>query len=306
MPTVLITGTSTGFGQLTTELLAARGWRVFATMRELAKKDSLEHALKQVGLSDRVTFERLDVTDPASIEAAVKCANRQHARCGRAQCRRRDRRCSGGYAGERNSAGDGDQILRRAHADTGVFADVSREKARPHRSGLEPGGARRPAGKLNLRASKWALEGWAESLAYELHDFGIQIIVVEPGPYRTEIWNNTRWLMPADSAYFAWLQQLYRGIDRHKAKTSRDPREVAVVIADALQAPRPASATRSASWPISTIFYAARCRRGSSAEVRRDILACPACARFAKAPSRRRARFASRQRLGACLAEAAH
>ena len=45
MPTVLITGTSTGFGQLTTELLAARGWRVFATMRELAKKDSLEHAL---------------------------------------------------------------------------------------------------------------------------------------------------------------------------------------------------------------------------------------------------------------------
>lgn len=84
MPTVLITGTSTGFGQLTTELLAARGWRVFATMRELAKKDSLEHALKQVGLSDRVTFERLDVTDPASIEAAVKCANRQHARCGRA------------------------------------------------------------------------------------------------------------------------------------------------------------------------------------------------------------------------------
>ena len=98
--------------------------------------------------------------------------------------------------------------------------------------------AGQPANSI-YRASKWALEGWAESLAYELHDFGIQIIVVEPGPYRTEIWNNTRWLMPADSAYFAWLQQLYRGIDRHKAKTSRDPREVAVVIADALQAPRP-------------------------------------------------------------------
>ena len=39
MPTVLITGTSTGFGRVTTELLAARGWRVFATMRELARKD---------------------------------------------------------------------------------------------------------------------------------------------------------------------------------------------------------------------------------------------------------------------------
>jgi NAD(P)-dependent dehydrogenase (short-subunit alcohol dehydrogenase family) len=71
MPTVLITGTSTGFGRVTTELLAARGWRVFATMRDLARKDSLEHALREAGLSERVTFVRLDVTDPASIETAV-------------------------------------------------------------------------------------------------------------------------------------------------------------------------------------------------------------------------------------------
>jgi NAD(P)-dependent dehydrogenase (short-subunit alcohol dehydrogenase family) len=46
MPTVLITGTSTGFGHVATELLAARGWRVFATMRDLARKASLERALK--------------------------------------------------------------------------------------------------------------------------------------------------------------------------------------------------------------------------------------------------------------------
>ena len=71
MPTVLITGTSTGFGRVTTELLAARGWRVFATMRDLARRDSLERALRDAGLSERVTFVQLDVTDPASIEAAV-------------------------------------------------------------------------------------------------------------------------------------------------------------------------------------------------------------------------------------------
>ena len=53
MPTVLITGTSTGFGHLTTELLAARGWRVFATMRDLKRKDSLQRALKDAGLSER-------------------------------------------------------------------------------------------------------------------------------------------------------------------------------------------------------------------------------------------------------------
>ena len=72
MPTVLITGTSTGFGHITTELLAARGWRVFATMRDLKRKDSPDRALKDAALSERVTFLRLDVTHPASIEAAVK------------------------------------------------------------------------------------------------------------------------------------------------------------------------------------------------------------------------------------------
>ena len=39
-------------------------------------------------------------------------------------------------------------------------------------------------------ASKWALEGWAESLAYEVDPFGIDVVVIEPGPYRTEIWNS--------------------------------------------------------------------------------------------------------------------
>ncbi len=242
MPTVLITGTSTGFGQLTTELLAARGWRVFATMRELAKKDSLEHALKQVGLSDRVTFERLDVTDPASIEAAVKSILAQTGNT-------LDAVVHNAGAAIVGALEDMPENEIRRVMETNFFGVLKLTRAllppfRAQKRGRivlvssQAALAGQPANSI-YRASKWALEGWAESLAYELHDFGIQIIVVEPGPYRTEIWNNTRWLMPADSAYFAWLQQLYRGIDRHKAKTSRDPREVAVVIADALQAPRP-------------------------------------------------------------------
>lgn len=40
MPTVLITGTSTGIGRVTAEVLAQRGWHVFASMRDLEKRDS--------------------------------------------------------------------------------------------------------------------------------------------------------------------------------------------------------------------------------------------------------------------------
>ena len=83
-------------------------------------------------------------------------------------------------------------------------------------------------------ASKWALEGWAESIAFELDGFGIDVILVEPGPYRTEIWRSTPRILPQDSEYLPWLQQVFRGADRHEANTARDPKEVALVIADAL------------------------------------------------------------------------
>src|SRR3990172_7151006 len=71
MPTVLITGSSTGIGQATAVLLAARGWRVFATMRDLAKSRLLEQALEQAGARERVEIGQLDVTDAASIRAAA-------------------------------------------------------------------------------------------------------------------------------------------------------------------------------------------------------------------------------------------
>jgi NAD(P)-dependent dehydrogenase (short-subunit alcohol dehydrogenase family) len=71
MRSVLITGTSTGIGQATAVTLAARGWRVFATMRNLEKRSLLEQALKEVGVRDGVEVEQLDVNDAASIRTAV-------------------------------------------------------------------------------------------------------------------------------------------------------------------------------------------------------------------------------------------
>ena len=72
MQSALITGTSTGIGQATAVVLASRGWRVFATMRNLEKAGSLEQALKDTRGQNSVEIEQLDVTSGASIQAVVK------------------------------------------------------------------------------------------------------------------------------------------------------------------------------------------------------------------------------------------
>ena len=242
MPTVLITGTSTGFGHLTTELLAARDWRVFATMRDLKRKDSLERALKDAGLSERVTFLRLDVTDPASIEAAVKSVLAETGNTLDAVVHN----AGIAVAGVLEDLPDAE--IRRV-METNFFGVLALTRA------LLPAFRAQGHGRIVLVssqaalagqpgnsmycASKWALEGWAESLAYEVDPFGIDVVVIEPGPYRTEIWNSTTWVKPSHSAYLPWLRQLQIAVDRHQAKTSRDPREVAATIAKALEARRP-------------------------------------------------------------------
>jgi NAD(P)-dependent dehydrogenase (short-subunit alcohol dehydrogenase family) len=242
MPTVLITGTSTGFGRVTTELLAARGWRVFATMRDLARKDSLEHALREAGLSERVTFVRLDVTDPASIETAVATVLSETDNTLDAVVHN----AGIAVAGVLEDLSDGD-IWRVM--DTNFFGVLRLTRAllprfREQRRGRivllssQAAFAGQPGNSIYC-ASKWALEGWAESLAYEVDPFGIDVVLIEPGPYRTEIWSSTKWVVPANSAYLSWLKLLRQAADRHQARTSGDPKEVAAVIAKALEARRP-------------------------------------------------------------------
>ena len=242
MPTVLITGTSTGFGRVTTELLAARGWRVFATMRDLARKGSLEHGLRKAGLSERVTFVRLDVTDPASIETAVATVLSETDNTLDAVVHN----AGIAVAGVLEDLSDGD-IWRVM--DTNFFGVLRLTRAllprfREQRRGRivllssQAAFAGQPGNSMYC-ASKWALEGWAESLAYEVDPFGIDVVLIEPGPYRTEIWSSTKWVVPANSAYLSWLKLLRQAADRHQARTSGDPKGVAAVIAKALETRRP-------------------------------------------------------------------
>lgn len=241
MPTVLITGTSTGFGRVATELLAARGWRVFATMRDLARKEPLERALKEAGLSERVTFVQLDVTDPSSIEAAVESVLAQTGNTLDAVVHNAGIAVAGVL--EDLSEADIRRVMETNFLGVLNLTRVLLPTFRAQRRGRivlvssQAAFAGQPGNSMYC-ASKWALEGWAESLAYEVDPFGIDVVLIEPGPYRTEIWNSTKWVTPANSAYLPWLKRLRQAADR-LARTSGDPKEVAAVIAKALESRRP-------------------------------------------------------------------
>jgi len=242
MRTVLITGTSTGFGLSTAVELAKRGWRVFATMRNLEKQGPLTDALAKAGVAERVTIAQLDVTDNQSVQAAVAAV--LEATGGTLDAVVHNAGVAVGGAFEDLPDAD----LRRV-METNFWGVLELTRAllptfRKQRAGRivivssESAFAGQPANSIYC-ASKWAIEGWAESLAFEVSRFGINIVLIEPGPYITDIWDSSPRISPEGSPYRTWSQYVFRAGDAHVAARGRDPIEVARAIASALQARRP-------------------------------------------------------------------
>src|SRR5450631_2967513 len=206
---VLITGTSTGFGLVTTVELAKRGWRVFATMRNLEKRGLLDQALKAADADGNVDLGELDVTSSASINAAVE---RTLAKTGgRLDSVVHNAGVAAGGAFEDLP----DSELRRV-METNFFGVLELTRAllptfRAQRSGRivvvssESAFAGQPANSIYC-ASKWAVEGWAESIAFEVSPYGIDVALIEPGPYVTEIWDSSPRISPDASPYRNWVQ----------------------------------------------------------------------------------------------------
>ena len=242
MRSVLITGTSTGIGPATAVTLTARGWRVFATMRNLEKRGLLEQALKEAGVQSGVEIGQLDVNDPDSIRSAVAATLSQTGNKLDAVVH------NAGVAAAGTLEDVPESELRRV-METNFFGVLgltrtllptfrAEGRGRVVIVSSEAAFIGQPTNSIYC-ASKWAVEGWAEAIAYELEPFGIDIVLVEPGPYRTEIWNSTPRIQPSGSPYHAWVQHAFRAGDAHAARMARDPTEVTLVIAHALEARPP-------------------------------------------------------------------
>lgn len=210
--TIFITGASSGIGKAAARLFASKGWNVIATMRTPESETELNQ-------TENVTVLKLDVTQPQQINETVQKILSQHQVDVVFN--------NAGYAlmGALEAVSD-EEIL--AQMETNFFGVVRVTKAfipyfRERGTGLfittgsSAGLAGFPMGSI-YDASKWAIEGWSESLSYELAEFNIGIKTIEPGMVATEIMNKSP--MVAHPAYDALLNKFAAAVMQQENMTS--------------------------------------------------------------------------------------
>jgi NAD(P)-dependent dehydrogenase (short-subunit alcohol dehydrogenase family) len=186
----IITGSSSGFGLLTSVELAKARYRVVATMRDLSRRAKLDQTAAAAGVTDKLDIRALDVTDSRSITTVVDTVVRDYGRIDVLLN-------NAGFA----VAGFAEDIKLeelRLQFETNFFGAVAMTTAvlptmRKQRSGhiIQISSIVGLQGSVTISsyaASKHALEGWSESLRLEVKPLGIQVVLVEPGAFDTGIW----------------------------------------------------------------------------------------------------------------------
>jgi NAD(P)-dependent dehydrogenase (short-subunit alcohol dehydrogenase family) len=191
MKSVVITGCSSGFGYDTAKYLAEKGHSVYATMRNVNGKNEkpaseLRDYAKEHNLS--ITILEMDVTSDESVKAAAEQISKVDVLVNNAGL---------GYGGAIESFSSSEVLDQ---LDLNIVGTIRTAKAllpkmRAQKSGLiiqVSSGAGRASfpGFGIYHASKWGLEGLSESMRYELAPLGIDVVIVEPGPFSTNFFGN--------------------------------------------------------------------------------------------------------------------
>ena len=179
----LITGCSTGFWKELAKLVLERGWRAVVTAR---KPEQLAEVI--AGHEESTLALELDVTKPDQVAAVVKEAMEKFGQI--------DVLVNNAGYGYLAAIEEGEDDAVRAMFETNFFGLVDLAKA------VLPGMRERKSGAIvNIssigglvsfgatgyyHATKYAVEGLSESLAIEVKPLGIKVLIVEPGPFRTD------------------------------------------------------------------------------------------------------------------------
>lgn len=252
---VLVTGASSGIGRACALHLAACGYRVFAGVR----RDDDAALLEEMG-AGRIESVRLDVTESAHIEAAVK---QIESRVG-----------EGGLAGVVNNAGIAvagmleflpiEDLRRQLEVNVIGVVAVTQAMLPLLRRTLTAGGRPRivfvgsSSGYLAApligayNASKFAIEGICDSWRQELAPFGIDVTLIEPGAIDTPIFEASNRdaadrlaKLPADAqALYAPLVTSVQDTMARRVGAANPARTVALAVEEALRAERPRTRRR--------------------------------------------------------------
>jgi NAD(P)-dependent dehydrogenase (short-subunit alcohol dehydrogenase family) len=237
---VLITGCSTGIGRATAERLASRGWNVYATARKVESlADLAARGCKTLAL---------DVCDDASMRAAVEAVERAEGAVGVLIN-------NAGY-GLEGAFEEVPMTDIRRQFETNVFGLVAMTKLvlpamRRQRWGRivnlsSMGGKLTFPGGAYYHATKHAVEALSDALRFEVKGFGIDVIIIEPGPIKTRFGDTAVGSIaaPKDSPYAAFnavlekqIREAYEG--GPMARFAAPPEAVAEVIDKSISATSP-------------------------------------------------------------------
>lgn len=240
-PVVLVTGTSSGFGMLASMKLAEKGYPIVATMRNATRETPLHTYIKEKRL-DNIEIIELDVTHyeeiPKKIEEVVFRYGRIDVLINNA-----------GYA-EGGLVEDVSMGAYRKQFETNFFGLVAVTKA------VIPHMRKQKSGKIiNISSvsgrtgfpvispyvsSKFAVEGFSECLRLEMLPYGIYVTLIEPGPYKTEIWD--KGFLHMDTLQNSRDEEMLRRMIQELGKSANnagDPQEVIGVLTHVIEINRP-------------------------------------------------------------------
>jgi len=230
-PVWLITGCSSGFGRELAKLVLARGWRAVVTARDPSKVADITE-----GHDAQALVMPLDVTRRAQIDEVVAETKQRFGRI--------DALVNNAGYGYLAAIEEGEDEAVRALFEANVFGLIDMMKAvlpimREQRGGLivnvsSIGGLTRQAATGYYHATKYAVEGLSESLAAEVRPLGIDVLIVEPGAFRTN-WAGPSIKQSATriDAYAATAGERRKQIEARSGHQPGDPARAAQAIIDA-------------------------------------------------------------------------
>lgn len=237
----VVTGSSSGIGFATSLALARHGFYVYATMRNLEKSKNIMDIAKKENLPLKVI--QMDVDDDRPVNDAIEKVVSEKKRI--------DVLVNNAGYGLVGCVEDLSMDEVRGIFETNLYGIIRVTQAvLPHMRNQKSGiivNVSSVAGKVGFPATpayistKFALEGLSESLRYELEQFGIKVIIVEPGAVRTDFTSNMKLAKKAADAkspYSELTQKISTGL-KLLLEHGTPPEEVAKVILKAVTSENP-------------------------------------------------------------------